>query len=183
LDSAQSSSIRKNSAIKGPIHELVRELRSGKDPRSIEPVRVFSLDGKLFTLDRRRVYAAELAGVDVHYKLATIEEVQRDLWKLSRVPGEPVMARPRANWRSRTSMMHEDDVKSISRLADSVTELVHDVRDAKHGGNITLETFLEAMSRWLHDVAGTKSLPESVQNNPEVCSAFALILRAARHYD
>jgi hypothetical protein len=82
-------------AFKGgrPLYELVNELKSGKDPRSIDPVRVFEMDGKLFTLDHRRAYAAELAGVDVHYKLATPEEVQGELWKLSRVPGKPVRLR------------------------------------------------------------------------------------------
>ena len=76
-----------------PIYELVNELKSGKDPRSIEPVRVFEMDGKLFTLDHRRAYAAELAGVDVHYKLTTPEEVQSKLGRLSRVPGKPVRLR------------------------------------------------------------------------------------------
>jgi hypothetical protein len=93
LNAAQSDFSTENFKGGRPLYELVNELRNGKDPRSIEPVRVFQMDGKLFTLDHRRAYAAELAGVDVHYKLATPEEVQGELWKLSRVPGKPVRLR------------------------------------------------------------------------------------------
>jgi hypothetical protein len=93
LNAAQSDFSAETFKGSKPLCELVNELRNGKDPRSIEPVRVFQMDGKLFTLDHRRAYAAELAGVDVHYRLAAPEEVQGELWKLSRVPGKPVRLR------------------------------------------------------------------------------------------
>jgi hypothetical protein len=78
-------------------------------------------------------------------------------------------------------MMHEDDVKSVSSLADFVADLERDIRESKD--QIILQMFLRAMSRWLHDVEGSGMLPDSVQKNPEVCRAFAEILLAARHYD
>lgn len=81
-------------------------------------------------------------------------------------------------------MMREKDVNSVSYMADFVTELDREIRNSKHGGgNTTLATFLEATSAWLHDVADTGIWLDSVQKNPEVCSAFARILLAVRHDD
>ena len=77
--------------------------------------------------------------------------------------------------------MREEDVMSVSDLADFVADLEREIREAKDGHK--LEMFLDSMSAWLRAVVGTGLLPESVQKNPEVCQAFATILSMARHYD
>jgi hypothetical protein len=49
------------------------------DPNSVPPIRLVVLDGKVYTLDNRRLYAFQQAGVDVPYKMATEKEI-RDTW-------------------------------------------------------------------------------------------------------
>lgn len=46
------------------VHDLVNDLRSGKiSPNNIEPIRVVQKDGVLWSLDNRRLFAYNLAGV------------------------------------------------------------------------------------------------------------------------
>jgi hypothetical protein len=78
-------------------------------------------------------------------------------------------------------MMREQDVNSVSELADFVDEMNREIQVSKYGHK--LEMFLDSMSAWLRAVSNSASLPDSVKKNPEVCRAFARILLAARHYD
>ncbi|MGQ5525644.1 hypothetical protein ACUHMQ_20665 [Chitinimonas sp. PSY-7] len=67
----------------GSVNEFIQGLKSGDiNPATVNPVRIVQRDGKIFTLDNRRLYSFEQAGVDIPYqKLDTIPK--RELFKFS----------------------------------------------------------------------------------------------------
>jgi hypothetical protein len=68
----------------GTIDELADGLRTGAvKPEDVAPIRLFERDGKLFTLDNRRLEAFRRAGVHVPYRMATPEEIQEESWKFT----------------------------------------------------------------------------------------------------
>ncbi|GAA5504552.1 hypothetical protein Dxin01_04330 [Deinococcus xinjiangensis] len=68
----------------GNLGQLIDGLKSGDiKPGSVEPIRLVEKDGKLFTLDNRRLYAYQQAGKDVPYRMATPEEVAKDSFKFT----------------------------------------------------------------------------------------------------
>ena len=82
----------------GTISDLADALRSGQvRPEDVPPIRLVERDGSLFTLDNRRLEAFRRAGVDVPYRMATPEEIAREVWEFTtrnygvsvRVRGEP----------------------------------------------------------------------------------------------
>jgi hypothetical protein len=79
----------------GSLDDLAKGLQSGKvKPADIPPIRVFERDGKLFTLDNRRLEAFRRAGVKVPYRRATPEEVADESWKFTtKNAGESVRVR------------------------------------------------------------------------------------------
>jgi hypothetical protein len=63
---------------------LAEELQSGRlHPHDIPAIRIFERDGKLFTLDNRRLEAFRRAGVDVPVRMATPQEMAEESWKLT----------------------------------------------------------------------------------------------------
>ncbi|NJL28319.1 MAG: hypothetical protein HC897_10735 [Thermoanaerobaculia bacterium] len=53
----------------GSVDDLITGLKSGRfDPSSIPPIRIVAKDGKVFTLDNRRLYAFQHAGVEIPYQ-------------------------------------------------------------------------------------------------------------------
>ena len=59
-------------------------LRNGSiKPSDITPIRVFEKDGLLYTLDNRRLYAAQQAGVKINYVWATEAEIKNEIWKFT----------------------------------------------------------------------------------------------------
>ena len=48
-----------------------------------EAIRIFERDGKLFTLDNRRLEAFRRAGVDVPVRMATQQEIAEESWKFT----------------------------------------------------------------------------------------------------
>ncbi len=78
------SSIRATFRDGGTIDDLAEGLRDGTvDAESIPPIRLFEREGKLFTLDNRRLEAFRRAGMAIPYRMATSEEVQDESWKLT----------------------------------------------------------------------------------------------------
>jgi len=66
------------------IDELAAGLRSGRiRSYDIPPIRVFERDGKLYTLDNRRLEAFRRAGVDVPVQMATQQEIAEEFWKFT----------------------------------------------------------------------------------------------------
>jgi hypothetical protein len=66
------------------INDLVEGLRSGRiRPHDVPAIRIFERDGKLFTLDNRRLEAFRRAGVDVPVRMATPQEIAEESWKLT----------------------------------------------------------------------------------------------------
>ncbi|HEY1057147.1 MAG TPA: RHS repeat-associated core domain-containing protein [Limnobacter sp.] len=67
----------------GTVDDFIQDLRVGEiNPAAIDPVRIVQRDGKIFTLDNRRLYGFERAGIDIPYqKLDTIPK--RELFKFS----------------------------------------------------------------------------------------------------
>lgn len=60
----------------GSVDTLAEGLKNGSiDPNSVEPIRVYEQDGKVHTLDNRRLEAYRQAGVEIPYRLATPEEI------------------------------------------------------------------------------------------------------------
>lgn len=60
---------------KEPIEDLIEGLKSGKvKPETLPPIRVFEEDGKIYTLDHRRLVAAREAGVEVGYQKVSIDK-------------------------------------------------------------------------------------------------------------
>ncbi len=70
----------------GSVDELAAGLKSGSvDPKSIPPIRLVERDGKLYSLDNRRLYAAQKAGVKIPYRMATPDEILRERFKFTTV--------------------------------------------------------------------------------------------------
>jgi len=66
------------------IDQLAEGLRTGSIKlEDVAPIRLFERDGKLFTLDNRRLEAFRRAGVHVPYRMATPEQVQEEAWKFT----------------------------------------------------------------------------------------------------
>ncbi len=62
------------------IQDMIDALRSGKlNPGEINPIRIFERDGKLYSLDNRRLFAHSQAGVPVNTRWATPDEVSSAL--------------------------------------------------------------------------------------------------------
>jgi hypothetical protein len=66
------------------IDDLAEGLRSGRiHPQDVPALRIFERDGKLYTLDNRRLEAFRRAGVDVPVRMATSQEVTEEGWKFT----------------------------------------------------------------------------------------------------
>lgn len=78
------SSIRATFRDGGTIERLAEELRSGTvDPAMVPAIRLFEREGKLFTLDNRRLEAFRRANVAIPYRMAAPEEVEAESWKFT----------------------------------------------------------------------------------------------------
>lgn len=66
-------------------------------PSTIQPIRIIEKDGQIYTLDNRRLYAYQQAGIDIPYqKLDHIPK--RELFKFSiENEGISIILRPRKN--------------------------------------------------------------------------------------
>jgi len=68
----------------GSIDDLASGLRNGAtDPAVIPQIRLFERDGVLYTLDNRRLWAFQQAGVEVPYRMATADEVAAEAFKFT----------------------------------------------------------------------------------------------------
>ena len=66
------------------IDDLAEELQSGHiRPHDVPAIRVLTRDGKLFTLDNRRLEAFRRAGIDVPVRMATRQEIAEEAWKFT----------------------------------------------------------------------------------------------------
>ena len=64
------------------VQGLIDDLASGKvSPNDLPPIRTFVQDGKTYTLDNRRLFAAHQAGVQVKAVPATAAEIAKELPK------------------------------------------------------------------------------------------------------
>jgi len=70
---------------KGSVYDLIDALKSGKvKPEDIPPIRVFEKDGKIYSLDNRRLYAFQQAGVKIRWVRADPKLVEQQLkWKFT----------------------------------------------------------------------------------------------------
>lgn len=82
-----------------PVSQMIEELRAGKDPASIEPIRIFEKDGKVYTLDHRRLIAARAAGTQVHFEKATPDVIAEQIGRKLRTndDGMSIVLRPAPN--------------------------------------------------------------------------------------
>lgn len=63
-----------------PIETLIYGLRTGRVlPGDVEPIRIFEKDGKIYTLDNRRVISFRLVNMKIPYRMATVEEIVKDI--------------------------------------------------------------------------------------------------------
>ena len=68
----------------GTIDDLAEGLLSGRiNPSDVPAIRITEVEGKLFTLDNRRLEAFRRAGIDIPYRWATPEELAREGWKFT----------------------------------------------------------------------------------------------------
>jgi filamentous hemagglutinin len=67
----------------GTIDNFIQNLRTGEiNPAVIDPVRIVERDGMIFTLDNRRLYSFEQAGIDIPYQ--KLDEIpKRELFKFT----------------------------------------------------------------------------------------------------
>jgi hypothetical protein len=78
------SSIKSSFKSGDSIYDTISGLKSGKiKPSDIPEIRIFEKDGNLYSLDNRRLFAAQEAGVNVKYRMATPEEVANEAWKFT----------------------------------------------------------------------------------------------------
>ena len=80
-----------------PVDKLVEGLKSGTiSPSEIPPIKIFEMNGGIYSLDNRRLYAFKQAGIDIPYEYATPNEINKALRneKLSTVTkGESIIIR------------------------------------------------------------------------------------------
>ena len=68
----------------GSVDELAAGLRDGTiDPMTLPEICLVERDGKLYSLDNRRLYAAQQAGVSVPYRMATPDEIREERYKFT----------------------------------------------------------------------------------------------------
>jgi RHS repeat-associated protein len=68
----------------GKVGDLASGLKSGTvDPESVQRIRIFEKDGKLYTLDNRRLAAFKEAGKPVPYTVASPKEVTQEGYKFT----------------------------------------------------------------------------------------------------
>ena len=49
--------------------------RTGRTPAGLPPIRLFEQNGKLYSLDNRRLFAGQYSGVKLPYRMATPAEI------------------------------------------------------------------------------------------------------------
>ncbi len=65
---------------KRTVEQMVSDLKSGKlKPENIKAIAVAEINGKVYTLDHRRLVAHRLAGRPVSFKKATPQEIKKSL--------------------------------------------------------------------------------------------------------
>lgn len=74
------------------IDDLAQVISTGKaNPEGISPVRLVLRNGKLFTLDNRRLEAFRRANMKIPYRMATADEIAEEAWKFtSKTGGETI---------------------------------------------------------------------------------------------
>ncbi|MBU7008876.1 peptidoglycan-binding domain-containing protein, partial [Phosphitispora fastidiosa] len=79
------------------VDQLTNGLRSGTiAPNSVPSIRIFEQNGNLYTLDNRRLYSFQQAGVPVPYRMATLDEILNESWKFtSKNDGVSIIVRGR----------------------------------------------------------------------------------------
>ncbi|TVX92191.1 RHS repeat-associated core domain-containing protein [Paenibacillus agilis] len=66
------------------VEDTINGLKKGTiKPGDLPAIRIFEKNGEIYTLDNRRLYAAQEAGVRVSYRMATPEEVSKEAWKFT----------------------------------------------------------------------------------------------------
>ena len=77
-------SISQNFRDGSSVDDLISGLKNGTiDPNSIPPIRVFEVDNQLVTLDNRRLYAYQKAGITINVQPATAAEIANDSFKFT----------------------------------------------------------------------------------------------------
>ncbi|UJB31012.1 hypothetical protein [Chromobacterium sp. Beijing] len=67
----------------GSVDDFIGELKAGRiEPNAIAPIRIVERSGKIFTLDNRRLYGFEQAGINVPYEKLDVVP-KRELFKFS----------------------------------------------------------------------------------------------------
>ncbi|MEW1719734.1 RHS repeat-associated core domain-containing protein [Streptomyces sp. NPDC093109] len=62
------------------VQNTIDDLKSGKlKAGDVPPIRVFERNGKIYSLDNRRLHAFREAGVDIRFRRATSDEVNREI--------------------------------------------------------------------------------------------------------
>ena len=71
------------------VDDMIQGLRKGTvDPSDIPAIRIFEKDGALYTLDNRRLYAFQQAGIEnIPYQWATSQEIANEAWKFTTTNG------------------------------------------------------------------------------------------------
>ncbi|MDN4092515.1 hypothetical protein [Brevibacillus agri] len=62
-------------------------MKSGKiNPNDIPVIEIFELDGKIYTLDNRRLFVFQQAGINIRYVKASLEKVMsQSSWKFTTI--------------------------------------------------------------------------------------------------
>ncbi|WP_083755909.1 RHS repeat-associated core domain-containing protein [Methanosarcina acetivorans] len=75
----QSSISRTFSNSDETVDDLIEGLKNGNvDPSKVEPIRIFEMNGKLYSLDHRRLYAYKQVGLDIPYEYASPAQIRKD---------------------------------------------------------------------------------------------------------
>jgi hypothetical protein len=64
---------------KGSVMQLAQDLASGEtSPEALPPIRLFRQDDNLYSLDNRRLFAGQMANVNLPYRMATQSEIDAE---------------------------------------------------------------------------------------------------------
>jgi hypothetical protein len=176
------SSIRASFKDVRSVADLAEGLKSGAiKATDVEPIRLVIRDGKLFTLDNRRLAAFQQAGMRVPYRMATEDEIAAEGWKFT----------TRKRWylhsHSRRTMSELDQQAETVQTQQAFSSFIRALRtDLKQNGqaweNADLDAFLEAIAGWVDDMDGYYLNRGMSAPKPD-WRVLAHLFAAARHYE
>jgi hypothetical protein len=162
------------------VEQLANDPASGKvDPGSIAPIRVFSKDGDLYSLDNRRLFAGQYGNVNLPFSWATPAEIAaRNQTQVLGGTGD------HDSWTGMVvgSMTTRDGTAGRDVVIATNEEMLTEFRGGNDWENPTLDRYLEAFAALLGSIDNHYvNTGQPVPQDPWVI--VAEVFRGAKYYE